>query len=274
MRSTYAAGTDGRSGLLAHIRPDGRVHPSILLDGAGTGRTSCTDPNLQNIPRPGDEWSQPARDCFLAEEGWELLQVDFSQLELRIAGDLSGDPELLGVYERDEDIHMIVARMVSKMMWSVEPDAVTKEQRAQVKPVVFGKLYGKGDAALARDLKTDIDTARAVIERVFGKFKVLQRWTQERLSESRRSGLAWTYWNGERARRRNLWRIGLSDEADFGIRNTAENSSFNTPIQGTASDYCVASMTELVRWIIAERVPARLCLTVHDALLIEVRKDW
>ena len=236
LRGTYALG------MLRHVRSDGRVHPSILLDGARSGRTSSQNPNMQNVPRPGTPESKMARDCFAASPGHTLVELDFSQIELRVAAMLSGDPVMVQVFKDGIDFHQKVAETVSRMMWGVAPDAVTGEMRAQVKPLVFGKLYGKGDKAVAKDLKLYIDRttrkaktsgsedeldvrkAKEVIASIFGRFKRLDQWTQECLAETRRTGYTHTWWAGERARRRMLWRIADQDDE---ARSVAEHGSYN-----------------------------------------------
>jgi len=272
MRSTYAIG------MLPHVRPDGRIHPSILLDGARSGRTSCKDPNLQNIPRVDDPESptykgpegKMARDCFCARPGYLLLSADYSQLELRIAAMLSNDPVMKEIFRSGVDFHKRTAQMVAPMLWHITAEQVGKEHRAQAKAVNFGVLYGMTARTLAANLGCTVAEAQRVMDAILGKFVRLAAWCKERLSESRRTGESWTMWDGERARRRSLHRI--ADEDD-GQRITAENGAVNTPIQGTASDYCVRSIVDVVDWLREDAVPAMLCLPVHDSLLLEVRED-
>lgn len=261
LRGTYAAG------MVKHIRDDGRIHPSILLDGATTGRTSCKDPNLQNIPRPRTPEGKMARDIFIAAPGKRFLQLDYSQLELRIAALLSGDAEMLKVFLSGVDYHQRTAELVSKMAWRIEPHEVEKKHRDVAKTFNFGLLYGKTDGSFAEELNITRGEASKIRAAILGNFKDLARWCSQKLAESRHSGVAWTLWDGQLARRRNLWKIADHDD---GARINAENSAVNTPIQGTASDYCVASLAAAIQWILDEGIPAKLVLAVHDSLLLEV----
>ena len=264
LRSTYARG------MLPYIRPHGRIHPSILLDGARSGRTSCKDPNLQNIPRPDSPEGKMARDVFCCAPGYTFVQADYSQLELRIAAMLSDDPVMIDIFESGVDFHLRTAQMVSQMMWGIPPEKVEKKHRSQAKSVNFGVLYGKTAGSLAEEFGVSRAEAQKVMDAILGKFSKLARWCKDRLTESRKCGDTFTEWDGARARRRSLWRIA---EPDDGIRITAENGAVNTPIQGTASDYCIASLVAAVEWIKQDAVPAKLILPVHDSLLFEVRND-
>jgi len=275
LRGTYA------NGLLRHIRPDGRIHPSFLLDGARSGRMSSQDPNLQNIPSEKRDpiLGKMSRDCFVAREGWTLLSADYAQIELRVAAMLSGDALMIAAFARGEDIHAVTAELVCKMVWGKEwrdaDDIERKKFRALVKPIVFGLLYGKGDDALADELSkggtpcTKAEAARAR-QAIMGKYRRLDAWCKERLAETRLSGEAWTWWAGERAHRRQLWRIADPDDL---TRSTAEHGSWNTPVQGTAAYYCTKSLVDVVSWIRDDSVPAVVVAPVHDQLLMEVRND-
>lgn len=266
LKGTYAVG------LRDYIRSDGRIHCFIDLAGARSGRTSSSDPNLQNIPSDKKDvvFGKIARDCFVARAGWKLLSADYSQLELRIAAMLSEDDVMADFFRRGEDIHLGSARLISNVAWGINPDQVTKEHRARVKPINFGILYGKSAKTLAADLGVKVDEAQKIMDAIFGKFNKLSRWIKDSLRAAQRTGHAWTWWDGHPARRRDLWRISdLNSEA----RSVHEHSAWNTPIQGTASDYCVASLVECVRWIEEDAVPAMLVLPVHDQLLFEVRDD-
>ena len=266
MRNTYA------EGLMRFLRDDMRVHPHINIAGTATGRMSCSEPNLQNIPRSDSKEGKMVKDLFIAPEGHVLLQADYSQLELRIAAVLSGDPEMLEIFNAGDDYHQRTARMISKQAWGIDPDDVEKKHRSQAKTVNFGLLYGMNSAGLAYQLGISVDDADAIKRAVLGKFKILSKWINERLAETRKSGHAWTWWDGQPARRRPLLDVGDSNDAK---RLTAERSSWNTPIQGTASDFCLASLIECVNWLLERNQDpsvgtTRLVMTVHDSLIFEV----
>ena len=269
IKGTYA------DGLTRYVRDDARVHPNINIDGAASGRMSCSEPNLQNIPRSDFKEGKMVKDLFIAPPGHVLLQADYSQLELRIAAVLSGDPEMRAIFDSGEDYHQKTALMIAKQTWGIDPDEVEKKHRSQAKTVNFGLLYGMNSAGLAHQLGITVDDADAIKRAVLGKFKVLNSWINERLNETRKSGYAWTWWRGKKARRRPLLGVGDTDD---GRRLTAERSSWNTPIQGTASDFCLASLIKCVSWIKQRNADpdlsnVRLVMTVHDSLIFEVAES-
>lgn len=263
LKGTYA------DGMLGHIRRDGRVHPTFNLDGARSGRLSCTDPNCQNIPRASSPEGKMARDCFVARPGRLLVQLDYSQLELRIAAALSGDPLMRQIFAEGVDYHLRTAQLVSQLAWGIPPEQVTKEHRSQAKAINFGTLYGLGDAGLAAQIGCSTDQAGRVRQAIMGKFRVLDRWTKQCLRETQQTGLAWTWWAGKKFRKRDLWRIADPDDVQ---RSVAEHGSWNTPVQGTASDFCLASVLAVVQWILDSGIEddVQLVLTVHDSIMLEV----
>lgn len=273
LRGTYAAGEDGLGGLLAHIRADGRVHPSINLDGARSGRTSCSDPNCQNIPRADSAEGKLARDCFVASPGHQLVQLDYSQLELRIAAALSGDPVMKADFLSGEDFHLRTAKSISKLFWGIEPEKVTKAHRSAAKSINFGLAYGKTPRTFADELKIPIAEAERICTLILGRFKVFDRWRKDRLHYAKHHGYSWTEWKGRCARQR--WLTDIAGQDDY-KRSVAEHGSYNTPVQGSASDYCVASIVAVVRWIEDSGFDpgsVMLVLPVHDSLMLDVRED-
>jgi len=266
-------------GMLVHIREDGRIHPSILLDGARTGRFSCTDPNLQNIPRaeggPDDVDAAMARNCFVAEDGWFLLELDYSQIELRVAAMLSGDPVMIADYVAGIDIHMNNATACAPLVWNISAskwEAMTKKERSpyrsKIKTATFAKLYGKTLRALAREFNAPLEEVEKIDKAIWGRYKVLDRWTKMQISQARKTGYVETWWDGQPALRRPIYAIGDQDEA---VRKNGENEAVNTPVQGTAANFMTRSIPMLFDWIAEEGLPARLVLTVHDSVMFEVR---
>lgn len=267
LKGTYA------SGMLPHVRPDGRIHPNIKLDGARSGRTSCTSPNLQNIPRAQTPEGKMARDCFVAPPGFVLVEVDYSQLELRVAAMLSQDPVMLEIFASGVDYHLRTAQLVSQLAWNIKPEQVEDAHRSKAKSVNFGILYGKTARTLAEEWGVSQAKAQQIVDAIMGNFKVLDRWCRSRRSEAEKTGEVWTWWNKQKARRRPLYRI--ADKGNDGAVSTARNGAVNSPIQGTASDFCIASLVDTVAWIQDERIEddVKLVLPVHDALLLEVRES-
>lgn len=260
-------------GLEEAVRDDGRVHANTRVVGTGTGRPSCTDPNLFNLRRPDDDIGVLVRDCLEAEDGYEFVEVDQSQVELRVAGMLSGDEAMIDAYIKGLDMHLESAKYVAEKTKRFDPATITKKHplRSQTKSIVFGALYGEPAFSQAQKLGITKKEAEALQKLIMGRFPKLARWIQTQLANSRRTGDCHTYWNGELFRRRPLTDIASPEE---NIRVTAERSAWNTPIQGTAADYTNASLWAIQAYIERENVPARLVLTVYDSILLEVRKDW
>jgi DNA polymerase I-like protein with 3'-5' exonuclease and polymerase domains/uracil-DNA glycosylase len=277
LKSQYA------DGLILHVAPDGRIHTTYNVDGARSGRASSENPNMQNIPSeerdPHD--SKLIKDCFVASPGYVLLASDYAQLEFRVAADLADDPDMKAVFLRGDDFHQATAEFIAPIVWKVKPCPqcrdkgchVTKAMRRGAKAFNFGIMYGMQDGTIAERAGCDLATARAIRAAVLGKFKKFAIWIQQRLAETRKSGLAWTWWLGRRAHCRQLYKIAAVGDANKGIKINAENSTFNTPVQGTASFYCLASVTELVNWILACRIDAKVVATVHDSIVLEVRPE-
>lgn len=272
MDGTYALG------LLRHIGVDGRIHPSVHPDGARSGRTSSSDPNLQNIPRAEDSpEGRMIKDCFVAPRGKVLLQLDYGQLEFRVWGMLSGDPELLAAFLSGIDFHMRTAQAIAKAMWNENPDdyigadgkptALGKWRRYLAKAVNFGTLYGLGVGTLAKRMGCTKFEAENVQRMILGKFRKGAVWIDQQLAFCRKQGVSRTWWDGDVARIRNMYRIADQDDE---VRVQAEHGSWNSPIQGTAADYCTKSMTQVVNAILLDGLPAKLIMAIHDALLLEV----
>lgn len=272
-RKIYGGGLDGTGGLIAHIRADGRIHSTYNLAGARTGRLSSENPNLQNIPRVGDEGSSAGRkirDAFVAPSGKLLLSADYSQLEIRIAALLSGDTRMKAIFRAGEDFHQRTAEGVSKIAWGVDPDKVTKEHRYKAKAVNFGCMYGKTPRTFAEEWKISETAAQRIFDAILGQFPTYRDWMEQCVAYTRRTGCSWTWWNGQRARRRMM--PGIADQ-ESRVRSVAEHGSFNTPVQGTANEYCTASVNSCVDWIVRGDAPARIVLVIHDQIVFEADED-
>ena len=271
-------------GLLPYVRDDGRVHPTLLLDGTGTGRLSAKDPNTHNQPSRGGRDAKLVKDCFVAEEGYVLLQFDFSTLEVRIAAALSGDPVMIQTIKDNPDFHLATAKAIGPAVWGMTPEEVEAEFRAGdktkrgiAKTINFGTLYGQSPFALAAQIAAntgkpfDAKDAAKAQDAILGQYRVLREWINDQKKRANKTGVAWTFWDGVPARRRPLYDIGYNSPKRSG---THERSSFNTPIQGTGSDFCLMSL-------IASEEYCRLnygrdcfpIMTVHDSIIFEVRKD-
>lgn len=193
---------------------------------------NCRDPNLQNLPRAkGSDDAKYARNCFVAAPGHVLLEFDFSQIELRVAAYLSKDKNMTADFKRGIDIHANNARACAPLVWKIthsQWDQMTKDERdpyrSKIKTATFGRLYGKPPRTLAREWGVDVKEVEKIDKVIWGRYSDLEAWTMDCVRESRRTGVAWTYWKGEPALCRPIPQIASSDE---GMRAHAERTSYN-----------------------------------------------
>ena len=236
----------------------GRIHPTFNQLGAATGRLSATRPNVQNIPIRTPEGVR-IREAFVAAEGDLLLSADYSQVELRILAHYSGDASLIEAFQRGEDIHRRTAAEVA----GIPPGEVTDEQRARAKAVNFGIIYGSSAFGLANQLGIANAEAQATIDAYFARYRGVRRFLDETVAEARERGFVRTHLG----RRRHLPDIGSRNR---GLRAAAERMAVNSVIQGTAADLIKKAMVAVDAAILAEELPARMILQVHDELVFEV----
>jgi uracil-DNA glycosylase family 4 len=278
LKSQYAAG------MIPYVREDGRIHASVLQDGTDTGRCSCKAPNLFNLPRPKDEHGNMegklARDIFISPPGYSLLEADQSQVELRGAAFVSGDPVMIDLFRRGVDMHDATAGMICTIAWGISPErwaAMSKEERSpfrsKAKTVVFGLLYGKTAYALAHDLGCTTAEAERIVAAVLGKFKRLNAWIESQHASAQKLGGVMVPWRNLPGIWRQLNGIGeYGDQAKY-IRQNAINASVNTPIQGWASWVTTASLWPIQQEFDAEGLDAHIVLSVYDSVMCEVRND-
>lgn len=238
-------------GLLNHVHPaTGRIHANFQQLVTTTGRFSCSAPNLQNIPATAEY-----RTCFVPPPGFKLVVADYSQIELRILAEMSGDAAFRKAFDQGLDLHRMTA---AEMFW-VPFDAVTKEQRNAAKGINFGLVYGRGAASLAAQLGVDVEKAKELIQRYFETYKGVAAWLKQtarvavREKELRSIG-------GRRA-------IFKFDESDRSQVAAVERQGKNFPIQATNSDIIKQAMVSLVDALPA--YGARLVNCVHDELVVE-----
>lgn len=227
---------------------------------------NCTDPNIQQIPRADTKLGRMLKDCFVAPPGRQLIQLDYGQLELRIAAELSGDKVMQQIFRDGVDFHLRTAELISKLAWGIEPHQVEDRHRTMAKTVNFAVLFGMSPRTLAKKLGCPVRDAERIVNALYSQFTTLKRWIDEQLANARQTGETWTYWDGEPARRRALWKIADNDGE---VRSRAEHSAWNTPIQGSASEFCLASLVRVVNWIVDNDIDAKLVMAVHDSLILE-----
>jgi DNA polymerase I-like protein with 3'-5' exonuclease and polymerase domains/uracil-DNA glycosylase len=242
-------------GLLSHANKDGIIHPHFLLHATVTGRLSSRAPNLQNMPVVT---GSIIRDAFIAPPGKVLVEVDYAQLELKIAAWYSGDVRLQGIYKSGGDAHVLAAAA----MYKVPIESVTKEQRYHAKHVAFGILYGRGANSLALSiLHCPPNEAQRFINDYFKQFSGLWKWIRKMQRQALRLG----YVKSAFGRKRRFPAI-LSE-----YRGDIERKASNMPIQSMASDICLAGLIRLEE--VLDPVDAEVILTVHDSILLNVCPD-
>ncbi|MHB1842042.1 MAG: DNA polymerase I [Sulfobacillus sp.] len=252
LKSTY---TDG---LPPYIRPDGRIHATFGQMVAATGRISCSEPNLQNIPIRLEAGRRLRRAFLPSRPDWQLLAVDYSQIELRLLAHFAADDALMAAFQSGRDIHTETAAEV----FAVSADQVTPELRRQAKAVNFGIIYGISDFGLARDLGVDVATAHQVIERYFSRFPAIRAYLEQTVESARQTGYATTILG----RRRPLPDIRAKNA---NLRKFAERTAMNTPLQGSAADILKVAMVQVASGLASQKLGDRLLLTVHDELILE-----
>ncbi len=236
---------------------DGRLHTTFHQAGAATGRLSSSDPNLQNIP-VRTELSRRIRAAFVAPPGRRLISADYSQIELRILAHYSGDPALIEAFRTGQDVH---ARTAAET-FGVAPEAVSADQRRIAKVLNFGIAYGLSAFGLGQRLDLAPAEARAIIDRYFARYAGVKRWLGEIVERARRDGEVRTLFG----RVREIPDLAARNQA---LRQAAERTAVNTPIQGTAADIVKIAMRRVAEGLAAEGLDARLTLQVHDELVVE-----
>ena len=242
------------------INPEtGRVHTSYNQTVAATGRLSSSDPNLQNIPIR-TELGREIRKAFIpGKKDHVILDADYSQIELRIMAHLSGDENLLATFENDEDVHTRTAALV----FGVEPEEVTPDLRRRAKEINFGIMYGMGPYGLASRLEISTEEAQQFIFNYFAKYPGVQDFIQHTIEEARKKGYVTTLLN----RRRYLPEIHSENRR---MREFAERTAINTPIQGTAADLIKVAMINIHNRLKKEALKSLMIMQVHDELVFEV----
>ncbi len=253
--------------LLIHPQT-GRVHGSFNQVVAATGRLSSSEPNLQNIPIRTDE-GREIRSAFVpGYPGWKLLAADYSQIELRILAHYSQDPAMLAAFERDEDIHTLVASQVFGLPLS----EVTSAQRRSAKAVNFGVIYGQSPFGLAKGLGISQEEAASFIDGYFRTYRGVAEFMVDTLDGCRRDGYVTTILG----RRRSIQGVRpidqltlLTDRPSRRPLTLPERTVVNSVIQGTAADMIKLAMLAISRRLKSEKFAANMLLQIHDELVFE-----
>ncbi len=253
LKSTYA------DALVDLVNPEtGRIHTSFNQTVTATGRLSSSDPNLQNIPIRSAEGME-IRGAFVPCKGWKLVSADYSQVELRILAHYSDDRILIKAFLEDEDIH---ARTASEV-FQISPSEVTDELRRQAKAINFGIIYGMSAFGLSKQLNIGQKMAQTYIDNYFVRYKGVKAFIDETLTAAHQSKRTSTL----------LGRIRLLPDIDSRnriVRQAAERTAINTPIQGSAADLIKLAMLNVAHAIEEKKLESAMLLSVHDELIFEV----
>jgi DNA polymerase-1 len=249
--------------LPALLDTDNRLHAEFLQTGTTTGRMASQNPNLQNIPLRSER-GRAIRGAFVAPKGFELVSLDYSQIELRIAAILSGDEKLCKIFHDGRDVH----REVAAQVFRVSPENVDAEMRRRAKIINFGILYGMGVNALRAQLGTTTADAHQFLEDYFSTFKTLSQYLEITKGFARKHGYTETLFG----RRRQFPEMKSSLPY---VRAQAERMAINAPIQGTQADIIKLAMVRVDEMIEKEKASenAYLLLQVHDELVYEIRAE-
>lgn len=235
------------------------IHCTFNQTVAATGRLSCQDPNLQNIPVRTDE-GRKIREAFRPmHPDWSYLAADYSQIELRLLAHFSDDPSLIAAFNNNEDIHVATAASVL----GIPKDQVTPLQRYQAKAVNFGIIYGQQAFGLAKELKIDVRTAGEFIDMYFAKYGHVKSYLEACKAKARQFGKAVTYTGRERL-------IPEITSKNGQLRLLAERLAVNTPLQGTAADLIKIAMLRIDQALSKRSLQGHMILQIHDELVFEL----
>ncbi|WP_038073614.1 DNA polymerase I [Treponema sp. C6A8] len=239
----------------------GRIHTSFIQTGTATGRLSCRDPNLQNIPVRNDA-GRKIRQAFTAPKGKVLISADYAQIELVVLAHLSGDQNMCKAFIEGTDVH----RATASMIFGVSPDSVTPEMRRTAKTINFGVIYGMSAFSLAKDLGISRTQAQNFIDMYFRTYSSVSSFMTKVISDAEATGCVSTMFG----RRRPIMNINSRNKLE---KSGAERIAKNTPIQGTAADIVKHAMLSVTQALTESNSPARLLLQVHDELIFECPED-
>ncbi|MBY0376531.1 DNA polymerase I, partial [Patescibacteria group bacterium] len=242
------------------VAGDGRLHSNFIQNGTTTGRFASLDPNLQNLPIK-TELGRRIRDGFVAARGSKLVAFDYSQIELRVAAMLSGDKAMTQIFSERKDIHNGVASRV----FGVDIDKVDAEMRRKAKVINFGIIYGMGVTALRKNLGGTREEAQKFYDNYFTQFSGVRDYLEEVKNLAIKNGFTETLFG------RRRYFSNINSKIPF-LKNMAERTATNAPIQGTAADIIKLAIRyaneDLAKAGLLDRV--HLALQIHDELVYEV----
>ena len=239
----------------------GRIHTNFMQTVAATGRLSSVNPNLQNIPIRTLR-GQQVRAAFIASEGKKIISADYSQIELRLIAEISGEKNMIEAFQKGEDIHASTAAK----LFNIPLNAVTKLQRSQAKTVNFGIIYGVSSFGLSEQTGLSRTEAKQMIDAYFETYPRLKEYMNEQIMTARKNGYVETILG----RKRYLKDI---NSANFVVKGHAERNAINAPIQGSAADIIKLAMINIDRELENQKMETKMLLQVHDELIFETSID-
>ncbi len=235
-----------------------RVHTSFGLANTLTGRLSSTDPNLQNIPIRTEN-GKKIRTAFVSGKGKKLVSFDYSQIELRLAAEISSDKNFIKAFKNNEDIHASTA----KEIFNLNDSQINNDYRRKAKAINFGILYGISPYGLAKQLDISNTEAKDYINEYFIKYPKIKKYMEHQIDFAKTNQYVETIF------KRKINIKGISDK-NFAVRGFAERQAINAPIQGSAADIIKLAMIEIHKEIKLKNIEAQMLLQVHDELIFEV----
>lgn len=257
IQSTYV------NGLLDVIQKDGRVHTRYLQTLTATGRLSSVDPNLQNIPTRTEEGKQIRKAFVPSEPDGYIFSCDYSQIELRVLAQVSGDEQMQQAFKTGYDIH---AHTAMKIFHLKSTDDVTPLMRRRAKAVNFGIVYGISDYGLSKNLNISRKQAKEFIDNYFEQYPQIREYMDKAVKFAREKGYAETIMH----RRRYLPDIHAKN---YNVRSFAERTAINSPIQGSAADIIKIAMINMQKKLNDLHLRTKMVVQVHDELIFDVPKD-
>lgn len=256
LKSTYIDGLDN-----IIDQETQKVHTTFSQTTASTGRLSSLEPNLQNIP-VRTERGRRLRGLFIAEEGYQLIDADYSQIELRILAHLANDPDMIQAFADHVDIHTKTAAEV----FGLPIEMVTPEMRSAAKAVNFGIIYGMSDFGLSSSLGISMAQAKEYIKQYLDKYQEVKKYLEDIVKEIEKTGYSKTICG----RRRYIPELRARNAM---VRSFGKRLALNTPIQGSAADIIKLAMIQVDQYLKENYEDARLLLQVHDELIVQAREE-
>ena len=242
-------------------KTDNRVHTNFSQTTAATGRLASVNPNLQNIPIRTLR-GQQIRGAFVSAKGKKIISADYSQIELRLIAEISGEDNMIKAFQKGEDIHASTAAK----LFNIPLEEVTKTQRSQAKTVNFGIIYGQGAFALAEQTGLSRTEAKQLIDSYYETYPKLKAFMAEQVNKARELGYVETILG----RKRHLKDINSNN---FVVKGHAERNAVNAPIQGSAADIIKIAMIKIDEVFEKENIQTKMLLQVHDELLFEAPEE-